>query len=191
MNRKELEAMGISAENIQKIMDMHQKATESKKTEIENLKTQLKEANDNLAEVNEKLKDVESKDETIADLKKQIADRVQADKDREEREKAEKADRELTDKIVAVFPEGTEFTSDYVRNGIIADIKKQMAEDSTKGAKEIFESLTKDKDGIFKNPQQQKLNIPGTHTQNGKDSVDAAEYLAKKYKNNVYFNGGN
>lgn len=51
-------------------------------------------------------------------------EQLQADiavKEEEAKEKA--ADKELTDKIIAVFPQDKEFTSDYVRNGIIADIK--------------------------------------------------------------------
>lgn len=188
MNRKELEAMGISAENIQKIMDMHMGATEAKKAEIEKLEGQLKEANKQLKDANDKLKEMDGKDETINKLQKQMEDYIASENARIEKEKAEKADRELTEKIVAAFPKDKEFTSDYVRNGIIADIKAKMSEDSTVGVKEIFERLTKDKEGIFKNAQQQRLTLPGVH--NESKNTDPSEYLDAKYGKNPFYKGG-
>lgn len=68
---------------------------------------------------------------------------------KEEAAKARAADDELTQKILAVFPQDKQFTSEYVRNGLIADIKAKHAEDNTKGLHAIFDELTKDKDGIF------------------------------------------
>ena len=70
----------------------------------------------------------------------------------------------MTEAITAVFGD-KEFTSDYVRNGIIADMKTEIAkaENKGKGYAEIFESLTKDKEGIFANP-----NPPADMTGMGK-----------------------
>lgn len=169
MKRADLEALGIDKENIDKIMDMHGADIEAKKREIKEAEGKLEEANKQLNDANEKLKDLDGKDEVINKLQKEMEDYINAENARKEKEKAEQADRELTEKITAVFPEGKEFTSDYVRNGIISDIKARMAEDSTLGVKEIFESLTKDKEGIFKNPQQQKLTIPGADVGEGEE----------------------
>ena len=169
MKRADLEALNLEKEAIDKIMDMNGADIEAKKAEINTLKTQLKESKESISELNEKLKDVDSKDETIGNLKKQIDDMVQAEKDREENERKKKADDELTERIVSAFPEGVEFTSDYAKNGVIADIKSALKEDATLGVKEIFESLTKDKEGIFKNKQHEKLKIPGTSSNTGED----------------------
>lgn len=169
MKRADLEALNLEKEAIDKIMDMNGADIEAKKAEINTLKTQLKESKESISELNEKLKDVDSKDETIGNLKKQIDDMVQAEKDREENERKKKADDELTERIVSAFPEGVEFTSDYAKNGVIADIKSALKEDATLGVKEIFESLTKDKEGIFKNKQHEKLKIPGIDSKIGED----------------------
>lgn len=161
MKRADLEALGLEKETIDKIMALHGADIEAKKKEYNSLNDKLTEANNQLNEAQEKLKDVDSKDETINTLQKQMEDYIKAENERKAKEEADRKDRELTEKITALF-EGKEFTSDYVRNGLIADIKGQHAQDSTVGLKEIFENLTKDKEGIFKNPQHEKLNIPPT-----------------------------
>ena len=80
----------------------------------------------------------------------QLQDKV---KQREEADKAAKADAELTQAIVSVFGD-KQFTSEYVKKGLIEDMKAEIAkpENKGKGYAELFESLTKDKDGIFANP---------------------------------------
>ena len=74
-------------------------------------------------------------------------------KDKEDADKKAKEDAELTDAILAVFGE-KKFTSDYVKNGIIADMKTEIAKPENKGIgyDKIAENLTKDKEGIFANP---------------------------------------
>lgn len=76
--------------------------------------------------------------------------------------KAKAEDEILTNNIVSVFPSDKNFTSDYVKNGLIADIKTELnkPENKGKGIKDIFESLTKDKQGIFENPNKPK-DMPG------------------------------
>lgn len=161
MKRADLEALGIEKENIDKIMETNGADIEAKKKENERLQEQLNTANKSLKDAEEKLKDVDSKDEKIADLQKQIEDY----NEKEEKRKEEEKETELITKISEVFPTDREFTSEYVKKGLLRDIKEALAKDSTKGAKEIFESLTKDEkgneiDGIFKNAQQKNLNIP-------------------------------
>lgn len=114
------------------------------------------------------------------DLQKQIED------DRNAAE-AKKADDELTNAITSVFGD-KKFTSDYVKNGLIADMKSEIAkpENKGKGYKEIFESLTKDKDGIFQNPNPM-LNMGGMGDVHGaeitKEQFDKMGYAAR---NNLF-----
>lgn len=74
-------------------------------------------------------------------------------KKEKEAAKAAAEDQALTDAIVATFGD-KKFTSDYVRNGIIADMKTEIAkpENKGKGYDAILEGITKDKEGIFANP---------------------------------------
>lgn len=75
--------------------------------------------------------------------------------------KAKAEDEILTNNIISAFGD-KKFTSDYVRNGLIADIKSELskAENKGKGISEIFDSLTKDKEGIFENPNK-PADMPG------------------------------
>ena len=54
------------------------------------------------------------------------------------------------------------FTNDYTKNGIISELKTEInkAENKGKGYSEIFEAITKDKTGIFENPNP-PASIPG------------------------------
>jgi choloylglycine hydrolase len=62
----------------------------------------------------------------------------------------------------------------------IDQVKEELskAENKGKGAKDIFEAITKDSTDIFKNPQQTKLEIPPTGDNLGADNVDEARMRA-------------
>ena len=78
-------------------------------------------------------------------------------KEQEAKRKAEEEDKILTNNITSIFGD-KKFTSDYAKNGLIADIKGELgkAENKGKGIQEIFDALTKDKEGIFVNENQIK-----------------------------------
>ncbi len=82
-------------------------------------------------------------------------------KNQEAENKKKQEDEILTNNIITVFGD-KKFTSDYVKNGLISDIKSELnkPENKGKGISEIFESLTKDKTGIFENPNK-PANMPG------------------------------
>lgn len=82
-------------------------------------------------------------------------------KNQEAENKKKQEDEILTNNIITVFGD-KKFTSDYVKNGLISDIKSELnkTENKGKGISEIFESLTKDKTGIFENPNK-PANMPG------------------------------
>ena len=108
-------------------------------------------------ELTGKIQELSEKSETADDYKKQLEDLKAEIKAKEDSAKAEAEDKALTDAIEAVFGD-KKFTSDYVRTGLISDMKTEIAkpENKGKGYSEIFDALTKDKDGIFANP-----NPPG------------------------------
>ena len=121
-------------------------------------------------------------------LKKEIADMKTAEQKRIADEKARQEDEILTNNIITAFGD-KKFTSDYVKNGLIADIKSELnkAENKGKGISEIFESLTKDKTGLFENPNK-PADMPGmgdgsTSTPNNLDEMSFEQYKAWR-KNN-------
>lgn len=130
--------------------------------ELESLRTQLAE-----------------KDQTIANLEKASGDaeKVQAELDKYKQAEAErkKAEKEAeTDQILTAAAEqaleGKEFINDYTRAHFVAELKKAIADPANKGKSpaKLFESMTKDADGIFRNPQQEPLKIPKVDNHQGK-----------------------
>ena len=109
-------------------------------------------------------------------------------KEQEAENARKKEDEILTNNIISVFGD-KKFTSDYVKNGLIADIKSELSkvENKGKGISEIFESLTKDKSGLFENPNQPddmpSMGEGGTSEPKNLDSMTYEQYKAWR-KNN-------
>lgn len=143
----------LSKDEIKSILAEHGKSV---KTESEKVESSLKQ-------------EIESYKTTIDDLKGQIdkmpkTDEVEslktklADYEKKEQERvAEEQEKILTNNILEVFGD-RKFTSDYAKNGLLNDIKNglNLPENKGKGIQELFDSLTKDKEGIFVNPNQVK-----------------------------------
>lgn len=158
MKRKDLEDLGIEKEVIDKIMAIHGADTEAKKTEIAEIQKKLDDANEQITSFGEKVKELDGKDATVAELQKKLTDYEQKEQARVEAEKTALAEKELDEKIHAVIGD-KQFTSEYVKKGIFNDIKEQLKSDNTIGIDKAFETLTKDKEGIFVNPNQ-PITIP-------------------------------
>lgn len=120
----------------------------------------LKTANDTIKTLTNEVQSLKDSNASAEDWKKKFDDLTADIKKKEDAAKAEAEDKALTDAIVATFGE-KKFTSDYVKNGIVADMKAEIAkpENKGKGYTEILDALTKDKEGIFANP-----NPPGDMT---------------------------
>lgn len=105
---------------------------------------ELKAAQDTMAEL-EKAKG------NAAELQKQIDQYKQAEAERQEAERQAAARAEIAGRFDKARGE-REFSHEYIRSGVLADFEKALADDANKGKgdAEIFDALTKDKDGIFK-----------------------------------------
>lgn len=148
----------------QKIEDKYKKDIDEYKTTIDGLKEQISKA---------------PKSDEIENLNKKIADYEQKEADRIAREKAEKEEQILTNNILSVFGD-KKFTSEYAKNGLLNDIKSELSKEENKGLgiQQIFDNLTKDREGIFENPNKVK-DMPGmgdTDTTVTKDVFDKMSY---------------
>ena len=159
MTREDLKKIieGITDEQLKSILDINSADIGKAKGDYSTLKAENDTLKSGKEELEKKIKELSDNLSTADDYKKQLEDlkdEIKRQKD-EEKEKAE--DAALTEAITAVFQD-KKFTSDYVKNGIIADMKAEIAkpENKGKGYADIFESLTKDKPGIFENPNQLK-----------------------------------
>lgn len=141
------EIKSILAENGKVVTNETNKIKDSLNDEINTYKTTI-------SNLEKQLEEMPTSDE-VNNLKKEIADMKTAEEERIAKEKSKTEDEILTKNIISVFGD-KKFTNDYVKKGLIADIKTELSktENKGKGINEIFESLTKDQTGLFENPNQ-------------------------------------
>ena len=130
--------------------------------ELESLRTQLAEKDQTIAGLEKTGGDAKKMAEELEKYKQAEAERKRAEKEAE------------TDQILTAAAEqaleGKEFVNDPTRAHYVAALKQAIADPANKGKSpaKLFESMTKDADGIFKNPQQEPLKIPKVDNHQGK-----------------------
>ena len=155
MKRNDLEF--LEEEQIDKVMALYGKSITKKDKEIETLTSSKKELEEKIDTYETKIKEFDETSKDNAEWKTKYEELQASIKEQEAKLKAEEEDKVLTESINALF-EGKEFTSDYARNGLLNDIKDGLnkPENKGKGIKDLFNELTKDKEGIFTSPNQIK-----------------------------------
>lgn len=190
--REFLKGLELDKETIDTIMAEYGKNVQGLKEQIQEYKTKTDEYDTKIKELTEKSKNSSEIQAELETLKNEIAQK-------QEQEKATKAEETLNNNILAVFGD-RKFSSEYAKNGLLSDIKTEMKkeENQGKGIKDIFEELTKDKTGIFENPNQFQDMTPMGDIDNtvSKETFDKMSYnqrvelkesnpeLFKKYNNN-------
>ncbi len=172
----------LSKEEIKSILTEHGKTVTTESEKVKNdLNKEIATYKTTITNLEKKLEDVPDSEELSA-LKKEIADMKAAETKRIAEEKAKKEDEILTNNIISAFGD-KKFTSDYVKNGLIADIKSELnkAENKGKGISEIFDSLTKDKTGLFENPNR-PADMPGMGEGSPTTPSDLDEMSFEQYK---------
>lgn len=147
----------LESEQIDKVMALYGKAITKKDNEIETLTNSKKELEEKVATYETKINEFNESAKDNADWKTKYEELQTSIKEQEAKRKAEEEDKILTNNITSILGD-KKFTSDYAKNGLIADIKTELgkAENKGKGIQEIFDVLTKDKEGIFVNENQIK-----------------------------------
>lgn len=178
----------LSKEEIKSILTEHGKTVTSETDKIKtSLNGEIETYKNTISNLESKLENVPNSEE-LESLKKEIADMKTAEKQRIADQKAKEEDEILTNNIISAFGD-KKFTSDYVKNGLISDIKSELnkAENKGKGIKEIFDSLTKDKTGLFENPNQPADMPPmgdgSTSSPDDLDEMSFEEYKAWRENN--------
>lgn len=170
-----LENLGITGEAADAIFSERGKEITEVNKKIESLTSENAKLNENINNISAE-KDKLSKDAVDSStIQKQFDDYKAEIAAMLSKRDAEAADKELTSKIESVFGD-KKFTSDYARVGLINDIKAKYNEEGNKSSlSEIFDSLTKDKTGIFESTHK-KLSIPQSGSGSG---VTSSEELLK------------
>ena len=163
MKREDLKNIieGITEEQLKAILDINTADIGKAKADYEEIKRKNETLEKDISELEVKINNLTEQNNTADGYKKELDKLKKTIADKEAADKAAADDKALTDAITAVFGD-KKFTSDYVKNGIIADMKTEIAkpENKGKGYAEIFDALTKDKEGIFANPNP-PVDMPG------------------------------
>lgn len=152
----------LSQEEIKSILAEHGKSV---KTETEKVENNMRKENGDLKATIDDLKEQINKapkSDEIESLKSKIAEYETNETKRIEAEKQKALDDSLTTNILNAIGD-KKFVNDYTKNAIISDIKSSLKDSNNAGksAKDLFEELTKDKEGIFDNPNK-GVSIPPT-----------------------------
>lgn len=173
----------LSAAEIKSILTEHGKTVNNEAEKAKkDLTNEINTYKETITNLENQIKDMPNSDD-VTKLQNEINDMKQKESQRIADEKAKKEDEILTNTIITAFGD-KKFTSDYVKNGLISDIKSELnkAENKGKGIKEIFDSLTKDKNGIFENPNK-PAGMPGMGDvdtpEMTKDSFNKMSYMQR------------
>lgn len=161
--REFLKGLDLDEETIDTIMAEHGKLVTKDKEKIQNLNKELSELKENSkgsAELQKKY------DELFSQV---------------EQEKKSKKDKIETDNILKAIGE-QKFVNDYTKNSIVSEVKTAMSDEKNAGksVKDLFEEITKDKEGIFANPNK-PVDMPATN-QNLFDGIDKEAFNKMGYK---------
>lgn len=146
--REFLKGLELDKETIDTIMAEHGKLITEAKEKTQELENKVKEYETKIDELSSKAETNTKVQEELDNLKKSIAEN-------EAKAKAKAEDDALTKNITSAFGD-KKFVNEYTKNAIISDIKNALKDSNNAGksAKDLFEELTKDKEGIFENPNK-------------------------------------
>lgn len=144
-----------------KTVSEHEKVVRAR----DDYKSQLDTANNTISELEK------NKGDTAA-LQAEIDTYKQEKADREKAEQEAAKDAGFKARFEKLHGERT-YTNDFTKNGVFAEFKDALGKPENEGKSdaEIFTALTKDRDGIFTNPNP-GVNIPGV---GGTDQIDKAK----------------
>lgn len=146
--REFLKGLDLDKETIDTIMAEHGKLITEAKEKTQDLENKVKDYETKIGELSSKAETNTKVQEELDNLKKSIAEN-------EAKAKAKAEDEILTKNITSAFGD-KKFVNDYTKNAIVNDIKTALKDSNNAGksAKDLFEELTKDKEGIFDNPNK-------------------------------------
>lgn len=185
----------LEKEIIDSIMAEHGKSVSADKSEIDDLKNQVSDKDKEIENYKSTIDNFESKVQKT----QEIQDELDSLKDKMAKAEQDKADSEkdkiLTSNIESVYGD-KKFVNEYTKNHVTKEIKEALKDPNNlgKSAKDIFEELTKDQEGIFVNPNapiDMPNQNPNINTQVTKDAFNKMNYndrLELKQKNPDLYN---
>ena len=125
-------------------------------------KADVKKAKDELKTAKETISTLEANKGDMDALQAELEKYRQADEARQKAEQEAAAHAALVERFGKVKGD-REFSSEYAESGLLDAFNKAISDPANtgKGDKELFDALTKDAAGLFKNPQQEPVKVPG------------------------------
>lgn len=162
MTREEVKGIlkDISDEQLESILDLNSRDIGKAKGKTENQNKELEQLKKELAEKDQTIANLEKAKGDTEAIQKELDRYKQEEADRKKAEKEAQMDAILTQTAEAAL-DGKEFVNDFTRAHFVAELKKSLSDPANKGKKasELFDAMTKDVDGVFKNPQQEPMKI--------------------------------
>lgn len=164
--REYLKDLDLDTDTIDIIMAQYGKLVTKDKEEIQSLK--------------EELKGLKENSNSSEELQKKYDELL---KEKEEAEKVKK-DKQLSDNILSAIGD-KKFVNEYTKNSIVSEIKKALSDEKNAGksTKDLFEEITKDKEGIFENPNK-PVDMAGAN-ENVFESINKEAFDKMGYKERI------
>lgn len=161
MKRDYLEGLGLEKEVVDKIMAEYGKSVGDSKEEISSLKSKIKDYEEKVKDYETKIVDLSAKTENNQKIQEELDNLKKSIAEENAKKEQEEKDRVLTKNIEEAFGD-KKFINEYTKNAILNEVKAQLNEKENigKSAKEVFESLIKDKTDIFESDNKQ-LDMSG------------------------------
>ena len=159
MKKEELLSIGLSEEQANQVFAMNGKDVENAK---EKLKAEISSLNNQLTEAKNTISTLEAAKGDTEALQEELDKYKQADEARQKAEQEAAAHASLVERFGKVKGD-REFSSKFAEAGLLDEFNKAINDPANtgKGDKELFDALTKDAAGLFKNPQQETVKVPG------------------------------
>ena len=180
----------LSKEEVKSILAKHGDYIKTEKEKIENeYKTQLEDNKTTISELKAQIEKAPKTDE-IESLKSKIADYEEKEAERTAKQKAKEEDDILTKNITEAFGD-KKFVNDFTKEAIMNEIKTALKDSANlgKSAKDLFTELTKDRDGIFANPNPLQDMPP--IDENVENAVSKADFDKMGYKERLELKASN
>lgn len=164
---------GITDEQLQQILDINSADIGKAKEPIAGLQKQLDTANNTISELEKNKGDVAALQAEIDGYKQEKANREKAEREAQK-------DAALMSRFDKLNGE-QKYANEFTKNGVFAEFKAALenTENAGKSDADIFAALTKDREGIFANPNP-AIDIPGidTNSQLNKSALDSIREAA-------------
>lgn len=183
MKREDLEALGLSKEQIDKVLDLHHEEYDPVKKDLEQVQEDLKSEKEKTSTQSTTIKDLkkdleEFKDADVSGMKQKIADLEQDIKEKDENHQKEIADRDFNDILRDAITSANGKNAKAITALLDIDTlkaSKNQKEDITAALKELTEA--EDSKMLFGEPEPNVLGKGdpiGSVTKTGNQDSDAA-----------------